>query len=165
MRKKNIAILVSIIPLVLQAGQWDIRMQDNTFYNDIQRCWLVGATLFIVVDEDFIPLDATDVVFVREYRTEKSIFNFRRGWNYMQVGGIGGILVGAILGTRKNKGEEVQINNAVKSAISWGLWTGGAAFFYGGLFGPKETTRIDHDLTDYSPVKRIGIINRLLTPD
>ncbi len=163
--KKNILLALLLILSVSHADQWDFTLQDNTLYNDVDKCWMVGTTLFIVIDDELIPLNASNVVFVQEYQTEKSIFNHRRGWSYTQVGGIGGLLLGAILGTQKEKGQDVQIKNAVQSALSWGSTTGIIAYFYGGFFGKKDTRKIAHDLSGYSAGKRIGTIRRLITPE
>ncbi|MBC8403094.1 MAG: hypothetical protein H8E14_16530 [Candidatus Marinimicrobia bacterium] len=142
--------------------RWDMTMRDGTVYSNINRAWLVGASLFIVAGDDFYPVNVSDILTLKQYREIKAAFNRRRAWSYAQIYGIGGILAGVLVGTRGSGSQAEKMQQGIKISLISGLITGSTSYIIGGIRGSKRIRIVDHNLKGLSTGKKIRKINNLL---
>ncbi|MBC8399900.1 MAG: hypothetical protein H8E14_00270 [Candidatus Marinimicrobia bacterium] len=142
--------------------RWDITMQDYTVYSNINRAWLVGASLFIVGEEDFYPVNVSDISTLKQYSEVKASFNRRRAWSYAQTFGIGGILVGVLVGNRGSGSQTEKMQQGIKISLISGIIAGSSSYIIGGIRGSKRIRIVKHNLEGMSTGKKIRKINNLL---
>ena len=161
--KSNLLLLLLILTTAeLSAERWDITMKDGTTRINIERCWYVGATLFIVIDDSFYPVNISDIDFIKQYREVKAPFNKRRAWSYAQTFGIGGILVGILLGTGGESDQAQKMQRGIKTSLGTGSVTAFTGYIIGGILGSKRIRIVNHDLSDFPPGKKIAKVRFLL---
>ncbi len=158
----KLALISTMLMSICFAERWDITLQDNVEYSNINRAWIVGASLFVVIDKDFNPVNIADIKSIKQYRQVKTGFNRRRAWSHTQIYGIVGALVGVLVGTSGSDDQAVKMQQGIKISLISGLLAGGTGFVVGGIKGRKRTRVVYHDLSELSPKKKMGKIRYLL---
>ncbi len=161
--KSNLLLLFLVLTAAeLSAERWDVTMKDGTARINIERCWYVGATLFMVIDDSFYPVNISDIIHIKQYRKVKAPFNKRRAWSYAQTFGIGGILVGILSGTGGEGDQAQKMQRGIKTSLGTGSVTAITGYITGGILGSKRIKIVNHDLSDFPPGKKIAKIKFLL---
>jgi len=164
--KSNLLLLFLVLTAAeLSAERWDVTMIDGTTRINIERCWDVGATLFIVIDDSFYPVNITDIDFIKQYREVKAPFNKRRAWSFAQTIGIGGILVGILLGSGGDGDQTEKMKQGIKTSLGTGTIAALSGYIVGGILGSKRIKIVNHDLSDFPPGKKIAKVRFLLKKD
>ncbi|MFH1853386.1 MAG: hypothetical protein ABIA75_13690, partial [Candidatus Neomarinimicrobiota bacterium] len=119
-------------------------------------------TLFIVIDQDFQPVDVADIKSLRQYREIKAPFNRRRAWTFAQTIGIGGAVAGLLAGSQV-KGEQAEkMQQGMKVSGASGLTCAVLGYITGGILGSKRIRIVDHDFSDLDPGRKYRAVRKLL---